>query len=308
MVYVDAYPGVPGSDQSNRTLAHEMQHLMNYVTGRAMGRSSMDTWINEGLSGAAEYMGTHTHNNGRIQWYNNDRLGTIVKGNNFFVWESGYSTNPNRVLDDYATVYMFFNWLRLQASTGSGIYKTIINSTSVNYTAVTAAAAMEINSGYSNNWPLLLRDWMAANYINAPSGRYGYRNDPLLKQILPQLLNGSSGSFHPLAPGEGVYTQKTSMPGATLNIKYAGLPLRSSTTPPNDSSASGSSALLSYNINTYKADNGEYCYPFSVETDPSLNNTRMDMAYSDLFGQMYPLSAPYPISMGDMLRLNGHRE
>jgi hypothetical protein len=48
--------------------------------------------------------------------------------------------------------------------------KDIISSQYSDYRAVTTAAG-KISSSYTNDWGLLLRDWLAANYINAPSGR-----------------------------------------------------------------------------------------------------------------------------------------
>jgi len=309
MIYIDTNPGIPGSEQSNAILAHEMQHLMNFVTGMVRGRGTMDTWVDEGLSGAAEYVATGKHNENRIAWYKDDQEGTIRKGNNFFVWNNYTSSNPMILLDDYSTVYLFFNWLRLQASTGIDIFRTIINSPHSDYRAVTAAAANVINSGYNNNWPLLLRDWMAANYVNAPSGRYGYKNDPMLRDINARVLSGVAGSSYPLAPGEGIYTQKSTMPGTVANIGYAGLPSRGSLAAPNDLSASGSSALLSYNTNTNRNALGSPCYPFSVETGPSLQpDAGMDMTSVGLSFKRSFSSGPYPISVGEMLRLNGHEE
>ena len=324
MIYVDTNPGVPGSDQSNGTLAHEMQHLMNFaitLAKRAQRNSNnqitslnqMDTWIDEGLSTAAEWVWNGTQAQDRVDWYGNDPTDWIKKGNNFYVWgnhTSGAGGDTDAVLDDYATDYLFFQWIRLQAG-DTDIYKKIIYSTLSDYRAVTTAAGQAISSDYSTNWSLLLRDWLAANYINAPSGIYGYKNDPTLSQIGARFLSGSAGKDYSLAPGEGIYTQKTSMPTATANIKYAGLPARGSGAGPNDTSASGSSALLSYNTdtNTSKYSSSSPCNPFSTETVQSQeiqSDTGVSMASRSMSqGQRWRPSGPFPISAGDVFRRNG---
>ena len=52
-------------------------------------------------------------------------------------WEG---TNPNTVLDNYATVSLFLQWLRIHASNGTEIYKEILASEDRDVDAVTAAA------------------------------------------------------------------------------------------------------------------------------------------------------------------------
>ena len=58
MLYMDCNPGNPAATTFNLTMAHELQHLVNFnqkvfVQGSPAGQ---DTWINEGLSNAAEYV------------------------------------------------------------------------------------------------------------------------------------------------------------------------------------------------------------------------------------------------------------
>ena len=303
MIYIDVNPGVPGSEQVHNTLAHEMQHLMNFSLSYAGRSNIMDTWIDEGLANVSEWIWNGKHNVDRIDWYIEDPCGTIKQGNNFYVWDNYTSSNESIILDDYSTVYLFFNWLRLQAG-GMDIYKNIIYSTYYDYRAVTVAAnAAMSGKGYSN-WGTLLKTWLAANYINAPSGSYGYRNDSAFAQIQGKILSGS-GSFN-LSPGEGIYTTKKTMPSATSNIKYAGLPVKGSTLAPDDTDASGSSALLSYNVDTNVNGSFSPSSPFSVETTFSKELDYMNTISPNLGQQL--LMRPYPISMRDMLSRNGHED
>jgi hypothetical protein len=256
MIYLDTYPSKPGSQDSMETLAHEMQHLMNFVSS-VLFRSEnqlnvMDTWINEGLSGAAEWVYSGEHPEVRWKYYNLDRSDLIKKGNNFYMWDN-HKENLYANLDDYATVYLFFQYLRLQARYPNDIYYDISTSKSSDYKAVTTSAS--INTSHKNDWPLLLRDWHAANYTNATSGLYGYKNDPTLKAVKAPMFPGGTSTVN-LFPGEGVYSRTTTtetVPSVSGNIKYAGL----STGTPIDSGSYANGARLTYNINTNKEGTAE---------------------------------------------------
>jgi hypothetical protein len=314
-IYIDTYPGQPGSTQTSGILAHEIQHIMNFAVTRAIrfngvSLNEMDLWIDEGLSTAAEWVWSGTHSLDRVDWYNKDPFGTIVKGNNFFVWGNHFSQNSAIVLDDYSTVYLFFQWLRLQAG-GASIYKKIVYSPFFDYKAVTNAANTSIPGKGYGEWPVLLKTWLAANYINAPSGPYGYMNDSTLKHVQGRVLSGSPPTQFQLAPGEGIYTKNENFPDGNTPVKYTGLPSRGSTAAPNDKSASGSSALLSYNTDTNTKGPLAGCYPFgSIVTDFSPEiDTRMDQVSSSLtLQQLILLSGPYTISAKDMLRFNGYED
>jgi hypothetical protein len=69
--------------------------------------------MNEGLSEAAGYLYGMTTANGdpsdRMATYNDYYNDAIGLGDNFYVWDN------RDLLTDYATAYMFFQWLRLQS-------------------------------------------------------------------------------------------------------------------------------------------------------------------------------------------------
>jgi hypothetical protein len=237
MIYIDTDPALKKNPaDAYSTLAHELQHLMNF-TATLMYRSEetdgvitdiflMDTWINEGLSSAAEWVYSGEHLQDRVSWYNSQNgFGLIDRGNNFFVWDN-HDDDMYAVLDDYATVYLFFQWLRLQSNDGKEIYKDIIVSEDSDYLAVTNAAADYIDqSDYgSGKWEKLLGDWLAANYINDTVGRYGYNNDTPLNSLTKHHFPVTGVNVKAsLYPGEGVYsianTPPTTSPSPP-NIKY----------------------------------------------------------------------------------------
>jgi hypothetical protein len=227
MIYVDINPGVKLSEQFYATIAHEMQHLIHFLanaTIRSKGTygehvaspmddyREQDLWIDEGLSSAAEYLYLKNHPRTQLNWFNLDPNSTIRKGNNFFVWDGGY--------DEYATVYLFFQWLRIQAGNNE-IYRDIMMSKSIGYQAVSNAAADYFKDPSYADWEILLRAWFAANYINASSGPYGYRGELTLKTYT--LPRGTTSVE--LKPGEGVYSVLSGDNDFTPagNISYAGL-------------------------------------------------------------------------------------
>ena len=297
MIYIDTYPGVPGSKESNAVLAHEMQHLMNYVSSMICRTSAMDTWIDEGLSSAAEWLYTGEQTEAHWKWYNNDPSGLIQKGNNFFVWGNRENENQYALLDDYATVDLFFQWLRLQAGSNK-IYHDIISSADYDYRAVTQAANKAMSGEGYDNWGTLLKTWLAANYVNAPSGKYGYKNDRMLKDI--KAKTAPAVAKIDLFPGEGVFSLTNAgfpWPAQGSNIKYSGLTM--STPWLNDTTTYPGGALLTYNANTNTGGSRESGITTGVASAAMVSHGRF-------IGEL--LSRPYAIGAGDLRRQNGHRE
>jgi len=299
MIYIDTKPGLEKPEnfkEAYKTFAHEMQHLMNYATSIARGRSNMDTWIDEGLSSAAEWVYSGEYSADRIDWFvkngrdDNITKGLIDQGNNFFVWNNRRNESQYAVHDDYATVYLFFQWLRLQ-SQGTGIYRDIINSSKNNHEAV--VSAMSKYSGFSSDWQTLLKTWLAANYINAGSGDYGYMNDLELKDVkipFPSSINVNVS----LAPGEGVYSIAKTVPNLTgqgENIRNAYL------TSVLSDNYLPDSAMLTYNINTnWRIGAAELGKTTGV---PVLSDKSALVHRRSAFSEN---QGPYRIDAGEMLR------
>ena len=301
MIYIDCYPGRPGSRNSNSTFAHEMQHMLSFVCSHITERYPypLDTWIDEGLSESAGWVYLGSHDVDRWTWYNDDPLGTIQKGNNFFVWDNHNTENSYAVLDDYATTYLFFQWLRLQAG-NTKIYSSIIMSDYYDQRAVTSAASRAGVPG-ANNWPTLLKTWLAANYINAPSGPYGYRNDSSLKNIQARTAPAGIKNIA-LAPGEAVYsiTDSFTMPENTQYINYAGL--NKTEAALSDTATFSGGALLTYNVNTNILDGTAPGTTTGVASDIDVS---YDIGKSAL-NTGRQLSGPFVIGARDFLKRNGN--
>jgi hypothetical protein len=230
ILYMDVKEGNPGNDLFYATLAHEFQHLLrfsDYARRWEQGEpvSMTETWLNEGLSTAAEYIYYGGHLSEYEKDFNNDTNESIRNGNTFYVWDdSEYS--------EYVTAYLFFQWLRIQAGGKGGdgydIYREICKSGYSDYRAVLNAAVELFDADADvDSWEKLLGAWFLANYLNTPSksaklGLYGYNNEVSLT-VYPL-----SQSRIELRPGEGVYSiiERSFSPStgssAASNIRYIG--------------------------------------------------------------------------------------
>jgi hypothetical protein len=224
ILYIDDNDVTPGSESFYATMAHEFQHLLrfsDYARRKNNGEdiSETEVWLNEGLSTAAEYIYLDSHINEYISHFNSDPNRTIRNGNNFYFWDDNN-------YDDYATAYLFFQWLRTQAETGADkytIYRKICESGKSGYEGVLAAAQeLFSDSGEIKAWEDLIGSWFLANYINAGSGLYGYHGE-LSLTVRPY---SGAGRRIPLYPGEGVYSSinTTFSPetGSGPHISYLG--------------------------------------------------------------------------------------
>ncbi|MDR0684944.1 MAG: hypothetical protein LBF83_07430 [Spirochaetaceae bacterium] len=311
MIYIDTYPTEPAGDDAMGTLAHEMQHLMNFATTLVLRRTDtkinqMDVWVDEGLSSAAEYVYKGAHVAQRYEWFNDDKQKTIARGNNFFVWGNLQGAS---ILDDYATVYLFFQWLRIHSGDGAGIYREIIASEYSDYRAVIAAAKNNIswfNEGSSCKWKDIFEPWLAANYINAESGKYGYNNDPTLKDVKAKTAPAGTTSLQ-LLPGEAVYSRTSTggtisdyASGSGTNITYAGL--KKDGTVSSSYTYSGG-ALLTYNVST--SGNVKETGKLTGVAEEAASQTGVLLSRSP--GIAGPESA-VQIDARDMLARNGHTD
>jgi hypothetical protein len=321
MIYIDTNPGMEGTriEEAYKTLAHEMQHLMNFVTsvekrfqteGEIRYIYSMDTWIDEGLSSAAEWIYANEHLQNRVDWFiqsgrGNNIRGLIDQGNNFFVWGNREDESQYAILDDYSTVYLFFQWLRLQAGDNSDIYRRIISSSYYDHRAVTTVMG-EIVPGFNfSQWNVLLQTWLAANYINAESGHYGYMNDPVLKNIKVPAPSDIQ-LIVSLAPGEGVYSLMPAgfiMPPVSRNIRYASL---SKTDQLVNFTAGEGRTLLTYNANTYfnpitfNKGEPEEGSTTGIPLPASANRIQTGLIYGRSLNESF--TVPWRIDAGDFLR------
>jgi hypothetical protein len=247
MIYIDTNPGLELDllEQAYSTFAHELQHLINFVTSNIKNRGLMDTWVDEGLSSQAEYLYLGKNPGNKIEWFST-KSKTIPSGNNFFVWDN-YPKDNQAILDEYATVYLFFRWLYLKYNeVQPSIFLDIITSAFSDHQAITGV------TGYS--WETLLRNWFYANYF--PEN--GYIGDDYLRGPNGVKARTTTGSSRELYPGEGVYSLSPQNFESVSSgfIRYAGLNAGGINTIATTAPYSAC-VLLTFNANTNKGANPE---------------------------------------------------
>ncbi|MDR0732415.1 MAG: hypothetical protein LBF63_12160 [Treponema sp.] len=296
MLFIDVNPQSPRSMGFYVTLAHELQHLINFAIHEG---TPQETWLNEGLSSAAEYL-YGGHQEARISYFNDDPEETIARGNNFFVWDGHWEKNEGDSLANYATVYLFFQWLRIHAG-GSGIYSAIASSEYRNYQAVTQTVKSRI-SGITETedakiWQQILSSWMIANYRNDRlfTSLYGYKGE---LETSPKKIASSSELVY-LFPGEGVFSDKTSVQGPISpagNINYAEIE-KPGLSIGNSAPVSGS-VLLSYNANINPEGPHEQAYVYPAANQSLTQEALTGRAALSPEGAALPQS--YPIGAHDL--------
>jgi len=321
MIYIDLYPGLKKGkeEEAYKTLAHEMQHLMNLTTSIVKrstisnnvitSLSRMDTWIDEGLSAAAEWVYSEKYDEGRLGWFNNNGIkydnsnekrgsGLIDKGNNFFVWGNREESDQSKKIyanqDDYATVYLFFQWLRIQG--GDDIYKKIITSEHINHNAV-----VDNMNGFSA-WDSLLETWLAANRIMSPSGSYGYKGE--LNVEVSYAPVSSTVKTISLYPGEGVYSWASSAPTITPN-KGPNIVHKYITDNGVNPVHSSNTTLLTYNKDTSIVAPRSETGTVTGAAPPASASTSVVLGGRSASA---PFAGPLRIDAGDLLRRNGKGE
>ncbi|AWE06340.1 hypothetical protein DCE79_02595 [Lysinibacillus sp. 2017] len=229
--YIDTYPTM-GKDENNldvtkaySTLAHEFQHMVNFsqdiIEGNIYTNSvnpKMDTWLNEGLSMAAETLVYNQKvNEDRVNYYNNPYTTAIHDGRSLLNWDS-----KNDTLANYSLSFLFLQYLKIQAGKGNAIFQEIIQHEKGNYEAVEAIIKEHIDPNMS--FGEFMTAFRIALVFKEDTGLYGFKGDSVLNQIQPQLSTGGTKNLQ----GGGAIVVQPSKAGVDStgkgeNIHYTGI-------------------------------------------------------------------------------------
>jgi hypothetical protein len=186
--YIDTYPTMhyPKTNEINvsrafSTLAHEFQHMVNFNRNYLVEYGNpMPTWLNEGLSLAAEhlYKGVLTS---RISYYN--KSSNIKNGHSLVYWGDNEDTLAN-----YSLSYLFLQYIRTQAGSNN-VFKDILLDNKNDSEAVTNALS---KYGISKTFGDLMTDFRLALLIKDSSGPYGFNGDSSFSNVSTQLYTGSA--------------------------------------------------------------------------------------------------------------------
>jgi hypothetical protein len=222
--YIDTYPTMhyPQSNpidvsQSFSTLAHEFQHMVNFNRNYLVeGGDDMPSWIDEGLSMAAERLVYGPSElTGRINYYNSSP--NIRDGHSLLKWGDNGDT-----LSNYALSYIFMQYFRIQMGQGDSIYREIIEDYANDYTAIQNA----LNTYASSiSFGRFMTNWRIAMMLKESSGEYGFGGDSSFDALTTQIYSGGSTN---LRGGGAVVKSLASSyadPGnAGSDIQYVGMP------------------------------------------------------------------------------------
>jgi len=187
--YIDTYPSMhyPFSDpidvsEQFSTLAHEFQHMVNFNRNYIVeGGADMDTWLDEGLSMAAEHL-IYGKQTSRINYYNSSS--SIKNGHSVLYWDESGDT-----LSNYSLSYLFLQYIRLQMGQGNSIFKEILEDSFNNYRAV--ENAIHAYKSASLNFGRFLSNFRIALKLKRSSGDYGFLGSSDFSGISTQLYTGS---------------------------------------------------------------------------------------------------------------------
>ncbi len=186
--YIDTYPTMhyPKTNEINvsraySTLAHEFQHMVNFNRNYLVEYGNpMPTWLNEGLSLAAEHLYKGVLSS-RISYYN--KSSNIKNGHSLLYWGDN-----NDTLSNYSLSYLFLQYIRTQAGSNN-IFKDILLDDKNDSKAVTNALS---KYGISKDFGELMTDFRLALLLKESTGPYGFKGDSSFSNIDTQLYTGSA--------------------------------------------------------------------------------------------------------------------
>lgn len=220
--YIDTYPAmyIGGNkikvENSYRTLVHEFQHMVNFnkicLVDNRKGSEYYITWLNEGLSQAAEqiYLGEPLAD--RINCYNKDDSKLIANGYSLLEW-------GNR-LEDYSLSYMFLQYLRIQCDGGDEFYKDILDG---KYSYSTLLQLLQTKIDKNMDFGDYMTAFRVALVKNELEGLYGFKGSQGFQNLTIHEYTGSKkyipGGASVLIP---INDSMTIPQDKGIDIKYIG--------------------------------------------------------------------------------------
>ncbi|RAP33200.1 hypothetical protein DID80_08200, partial [Candidatus Marinamargulisbacteria bacterium SCGC AAA071-K20] len=152
------------------TISHEFEHLVNASERLRIAQNTdtefaqQSTWIDEGLAESAAHLVKNEILSEHVTNFNN---GSLRNGIPLLKWNGNFH--------DYTQSYLFFQYIKNQASSGDAIFKSIIEDTNADYRAVEGVVT-PLNAGFSN-FDDILSSYSLANLARQSTGLYGYKDE-----------------------------------------------------------------------------------------------------------------------------------
>ncbi|MGQ9850115.1 MAG: hypothetical protein ACUVSU_08720 [Aggregatilineaceae bacterium] len=173
-IYLSLDQAPPGSEEYLTTLAHESQHLLQYLADANERR-----WLNEGLSQLSEHL-----NGFDPQAIGIENVSRFLAAPDHHL--SGWLFDDRDMARNYGAAYLFL--LYLYERFGLGVIQAVAS-----HPADGLASIQAVLAGYSGapDVDRVFADWVLANLLDDPyvgDGRYYYRTLDLPSSIVPQTL------------------------------------------------------------------------------------------------------------------------
>lgn len=191
VLYIDTYPTMDVTDYYNNqgienlypVIVHEFQHMISFSENVIKGYgSSLDTWIDEGLSMAAEQLYTNKPRMDRINYYN--KSSSITNGHSLLYWDYN-----NDTLSNYSLSYLFIEYLNIQVDIGDDIYKEIIQNPNSDYKAIEDVVKKYIDNNM--DFGEFMTNFRMALTLNYSTGKYGFKNKEGFNNLQKKIYNGN---------------------------------------------------------------------------------------------------------------------
>ena len=191
VLYIDTYPTMDVTDYYDNqgienlypVIVHEFQHMISFNENAIKGYSgSLDTWIDEGLSMAAEQLYTNKPRMDRINYYN--QSSSITNGHSLLYWDY-----DNDTLSNYSLSYLFMEYLNIQADIGDSIYKEIIQNPNSDYKAIEDVVKKYIDNNV--DFGEFMTNFRMALTLNYSTGKYGFKNKEGFNNLQKKIYSGN---------------------------------------------------------------------------------------------------------------------
>jgi len=218
--YIDTYPlmhhprsNPPDVTRAFSTLVHEFQHMVNHNRNRIVeGGANMPTWLNEGMSMAAEhiYGGALTR---RISYYNFSNI--IRDGHSLLRWGDN-----GDVLANYALSYLFLQYIKEQCGQGDSIFREMLLDSANDYMAVDNVIRKYIDPNMT--FREFMTSFRLALRLNESSGLYGFNGS--FGNITTRLYTGNGRTLYGGAALFKQISESFTDPGnGGSSIQYVGI-------------------------------------------------------------------------------------
>ncbi len=184
--FMDLHPGRPGdpNDKNNdfyKTLAHEFQHMINYSKHLTRRVPQEDRWVEEGLSGFAEYVYTARVGDDGIGLPPTPHLARFLENPNVELTTNDDQAwfQASTLFRQYGASFLFMYYLQekfggANEASRKAFVRQIVDNSSVGINGLNAVLAQQ---SAPTNFQTTLRHWFVANHLNDPSlmnGLWGY--------------------------------------------------------------------------------------------------------------------------------------